>query len=212
MLLYERQAIALSKNITIGLTGPTGAGKSMIAHRCLARGFGIVDGDMVSKKIYTERPDLIKELAAAFGEDIISGNGGLDRRRLGSKAFASKENMLLLNKITHPPIIEEIQCQTDGIFKEGKSVAVIDAAALIESGFYKKCDLVALVYAPSEIRLARIMARDALDEKSARQRISAQPPIEFYREKADIIINNCPKYDLEREMTAFFEKIKRYSS
>lgn len=201
----------MSKNIIVGLTGPTGAGKSMVAHRCLAKGYGIIDGDVISREIYQQNPDLMKKLINAFGEDIIKDDGTLDRRKLGKKAFSSKENMLLLNKITHPPIVEEMERQIAAVFESGKNVAVVDAAALIESKFDRKCDFIALVYAPSEIRLERIMTRDGLDEKTARQRISAQMPIEFYKEKADIIINNYPQYDLEREMSLFFDKIKKHS-
>jgi len=200
------------KNIIVGLTGPTGAGKSMVAHRCLARGYGVVDGDIISREICQNGSPVIKKLAEAFGGDIVNPGGSLNRRLLGKRAFSSKENVALLNKITHPPIIEEMERQISEIFANEKNVAVVDAAALIESGFTEKCDLVAVVYSPSEIRLERIMTRDGLDEKTARQRISAQMPVEFYKQKADIIINNCPPYDLEMEMQAFFQKVEKACS
>ncbi|MCR4924945.1 MAG: dephospho-CoA kinase [Clostridiales bacterium] len=198
----------MSKNIIVGLTGQTGAGKSMVAHRCLAKNYGIVDGDVVCHEIYDNNRELTEELKNAFGDDILNSDGTINRKQLGKKAFSSKENIDMLNKITHPTIIAEISRQVKEIFKSGKNIAVVDAAALIESGFDKECDILAVVYAPSEIRLQRIMMRDGLDEKTARMRISAQKKAEFYKEKADIIINNCPPFDLEKEMMNFYKRVE----
>lgn len=182
----------------IGLTGKTGAGKSTVSK--MLEGFGafIIDGDKVAREVLNLSPDLELKLKAAFGSDIYE-NGVLLRKELAKRAFSSHENTELLNSIFHPVINKRLFELLNEAFKT-HSVAVVDAAAVIESGFYKSCDCLITVYAPESIRLERIMRRDSLTKEEAMRRINAQKDDEFYFSKSDIIINNFPPHDLSSQL------------
>lgn len=182
----------------IGLTGKTGAGKSTVSK--MLEGFGafIIDGDKVAREVLNLSPDLELKLKAAFGNDIYE-NGVLLRKELAKRAFSSHENTELLNSIFHPVINKRLFELSNEAFKT-HSVAVVDAAAVIESGFYKSCDCLITVYAPESIRLERIMRRDSLTKEEAMRRINAQKDDEFYFSKSDIIINNFPPHDLSSQL------------
>ena len=182
----------------IGLTGKTGAGKSTVSK--MLEGFGafIIDGDKVAREVLNLSPDLELKLKAAFGSDIYE-NGVLLRKELAKWAFSSHENTELLNSIFHPVINKRLFELSNEAFKT-HSVAVVDAAAVIESGFYKSCDCLITVYAPESIRLERIMRRDSLTKEEAMRRINAQKDDEFYFSKSDIIINNFPPHDLSSQL------------
>lgn len=182
----------------IGLTGKTGAGKSTVSK--MLEGFGafIIDGDKVAREVLNLSPDLELKLKAAFGSDIYE-NGVLLRKELAKRAFSSHENTELLNSIFHPVINKRLLELSNEAFKT-HSVAVVDAAAVIESGFYKSCDCLITVYAPESIRLERIMRRDSLTKEEAMRRINAQKDDEFYFSKSDIIINNFPPHDLSSQL------------
>ncbi|MGN0636064.1 MAG: dephospho-CoA kinase [Acutalibacteraceae bacterium] len=188
----------------IGLTGPTGAGKSTVSARLRERGFYIADGDAIAREVVAPGEPLLAHLAEAFGADILE-DGVLRRRELARRAFAGEDTLQTLNRLMHPAIekrmFERIAAHSDC------TAAVIDAAALIESGIYKRCNLVAVVTAPLEVRLARIMARDGLCEADAMVRIGAQHPEAFYTEKADVVLRNYPPYSIEAEIQKLLERL-----
>lgn len=189
----------------IGLTGPTGAGKSTVADALRSRGFYIADADAAARKVMQPGSPVLKALARVFGADILLPDGSPDRKVLASRAFASEENVQTLNRLTHPAIdrvlFDEIAMHTDA------PAAVIDAAALIESGIAAKCDLVAVVLAPVQTRLSRIMARDGLTREAALLRIGAQKDDAFYLSHADVVLRNDAEHDLPSEITKLLERL-----
>lgn len=193
----------------IGLTGPTGAGKSTVSRALSAHGFYVADGDAYARLVTAAGSPVLKELANAFGDDTILPSGGLDRRLLASRAFSSPEKTELLNSITHPAITERIFSDIKRAERDGFDTAVIDAAALIESGIAEKCDLLAVVTAPPEIRLERILSRDGMSRADALRRMEAQKNEEYYKEFADIIIRSYPPYSLESELSRLYEAAER---
>ncbi|MBE6771572.1 MAG: threonylcarbamoyl-AMP synthase [Ruminococcaceae bacterium] len=172
----------------IGLTGQTGSGKTTVADILKNKGYHIVDTDILARKA-VENPEVIALLTKRFGVDIIN-DGILDRRELARRAFASKDGTAALSAITHPEItrlaVEEIHTAE----KCGAKAAVIDAALLFDSPLVAICEKNISVIADEKLRLERIMNRDSLSEKDALLRMGAQPPAEYYTEKADIIIDN----------------------
>ena len=189
----------------IGLTGKTGAGKSTVSDKLKQLGAFVVDGDVVSREVLAMSPELLVELERAFGGDIAE-NGVLDRRLLASRAFKSEKTIKLLNSILHPAINNAIMKKVNGAF-ESFGVIIVDAAAIIESGFYEKCDKLAVVTAPESVRLERITERDEMTVKDALIRIKGQKPDAFYEEKADFIIKNYPPFDLDTELEPLIREI-----
>lgn len=172
----------------IGLTGQTGSGKTTVGKELQKLGCHIIDTDTLARKA-VENPEVIGALCKEFGDDIIV-NGTLDRRETARRAFATKEGRNALNAITHPEItrltVEEIhKAQADGA-----KAAVIDAALLFESCMPALCTKTVSVVADKNIRLERIIKRDGISQEDALLRMNAQPSEEYYREKADIVIEN----------------------
>lgn len=183
----------------VGIIGKTGAGKSTVSDYLRSKGAYIIDGDKVSREVLNNNSDLLGRLTDAFGEDILNTDGTLNRRMLARKAFSSLQKTDLLNSIMHPAINNAISDEVAEAFANYDVVAV-DAAALIESGFADKCDIVVTVHAPENIREQRIMKRDGISADDALIRINAQKPDDFYFSKSDIIINNYKPYSLNEQM------------
>ena len=91
----------------IGLTGPTGSGKTFFC--VIARAFGIetVNADTVARRVAAES-EVVDAVVAAFGQDILDG-GIIDRKKLAHKAFSSPENTDLLNRTMLPFIVDQIR-------------------------------------------------------------------------------------------------------
>ena len=193
--------------LIIGLTGKTGAGKSTVALKLKEKGCYIIDGDIIARQITEKGSDILPVLQKAFGDDILDENGCLIRHKLAQRAFSSKENTELLNSITHPEIKRRCEKEIDFAEDNGYKVAVIDAAAILEGDCKNLCQKIAVVTAPENIRLERILARDFITNEQAMTRIKAQKDDEYYFSQADIIIRNHPPYNIEEEFLKLEELI-----
>lgn len=184
-------------SFVIGLTGPTGAGKSSVTAVAEELGFKVVDCDELARVAVEKGSDGLDAVANVFGDDILNSDGTLNRAVLAQKAFSTPENTELLNKTVLPYIMmlvrEEIDCDR----------VLLDAPTLFESGADNLCDEVIAVISDEKTRLDRIMARDNIDEEAALLRIKAGKPDEFYIEKTDnIVYNDC-------ELSVFNLKIQK---
>lgn len=176
--------------VILGLTGPTGAGKGFVSQALAEKGFAVVDADRVAHDVMAEGSPCAAAVARAFGPEVLRPDGSLDRKALGALVFSSPEKLRRLNALSHPPILAQLRAELKAFAAAGYPVAVLDAPALFESGADRFCDRVAAVTADADIRLARIMARDGLDESRARQRIGGQPDTAFYTARADDVLQN----------------------
>ena len=192
----------------LGLTGKTGAGKSMVSSLLKERGCYIIDADKVAREILFPDSPVIGKLKETFGEDIVKYNGEVDRKLLAQKAFSSREETEKLNAITHPAIREKILDEIEIAKIEEYEVCVIDAAALLESRIRNDCDYIAVVFAPMDVRLKRIIERDNMSVTDAKRRIDAQKDDEFYLRNADIIIINDGVTDFQNELDKLFNFIE----
>lgn len=173
----------------LGITGPSGAGKSMVSKRLFEAGFADINADLAAREVVKKGKPCLTELAKAFGSDIIKKDGTLDRKFLAKLAF-SGDKVELLNKITHPFIIDKMKKDIKRAEENGKNYCVLDAPALFESGLDKICSKILCVTAPRELRLVRICARDGISEEQALERINAQPDDDYYKNGSDYIICN----------------------
>ncbi|MBR2893690.1 MAG: dephospho-CoA kinase [Clostridia bacterium] len=193
--------------LTIGLTGKTGAGKSTAALYLKEKGCHIIDGDVIARQITEKGSPVLLQLQQAFGEDILDEKGELIRKRLAERAFSSRQGTALLNSITHPEIKRRCQKEIALAKSMDCKAAVIDAAALLEGDCKELCEKIVVVTAPEDIRLERILARDAITRQQAATRIKAQRDDEYYFSQADIIIRNYPPYDIQDELLRLEELI-----
>lgn len=180
----------MSEVIVIGMTGPTGAGKSTVGHLLRQKGFSIIDADKTARKVTEMGSPTLAALCEAFGEDIIDENGALVRSALAAKAFADKESLDKLNAITHPAILSLIEEEIAALTESGKTKIIIDAPQLFEAGAEKFCSFILSVLADVETRIERITCRDSISRETALARIQAQKPDEFFIENSDMVIYN----------------------
>lgn len=193
----------LTKGIVIGLTGPTGAGKSSVAKELAALGCAVVDCDQIARQVTNSCEPCLRSLAKEFGEDILQ-NGVLDRKLLAARAFASPEKTQALNALTHPWIMKETKAQVQAALDSGKRFVVIDAPLLFEAGVDALCDEIMAVTVPFEKRLQRIMKRDGISEELARARMAAQHPESWYEQRAGKVVSGrLDEETLRRELQAY---------
>ena len=174
--------IDLTKPFTIGLTGPTGAGKSYVCEIFRQKGFKIIDCDKIAHELTAKNAPILTELASAFGEDVVK-NGELDRKLLASRAFDTKEHTKKLNSILHPAIAEKCK-------EEAQGLTVLDASQLFEANMQNDCYKVIGVLADEDVRIKRIIARDNITEQQAKLRMSAQFDNDYFIDNCDYIIYN----------------------
>ncbi len=196
----------------VGLTGPTGAGKSTVAAAFAEYGIKSIDADKVAREITQPGSPALSELTSAFGEDILNSDGTLNRMELAARAFKNERTTKLLNDITHPLIIMKIRRMIKELGESGEKIVIIDAPLLFESGIDSMCDKTVAVVADIDTRYERILARDHLSNKEARQRMSAQNEAYYYISKADFVIeNNAGKQELREAVAKAEQKIRSFA-
>ena len=178
------------KGQLIGLTGPTGAGKSTVCTSLMQRGWGVVDADATARLVTQPGQPCLVELAEAFGKDILTPDGALRRAVLADRAFSSPQDTQRLNAITHPHILRRIKEEVGQLYSSGKKLVALDAPLLFESGLAEGCAATVAVLAPAQQRLARIMQRDNITQTAAQKRMSAQPDDQFYLARASYVLYN----------------------
>ena len=188
----------------IGITGQTGAGKSTVCKALTKRGYHHIDADTLAKSLYQTGAPILTELQSAFGSQILTIDGELDKKALAAAAFQTPAATETINAIVHPAVTEKIRAILREQRKLGTKAVIIDAIALFESGENALCDRTVGVVAPEEIRLQRIMARDKLTKAEALLRIRAQKDEDFYKTHCDAVLRNYPPFSLEAEIQRIF--------
>ncbi len=176
--------------LILGVTGPTGAGKTTALRALEDLGAAVIDCDAVYHDLLRRPGPMLAELRARFGDDVFDEDGNLQRKALGAVVFGNPQDLRDLNAITHRYINAEIDHLLDQARAEGRPAAAVDAIALLESSLRDKCGCTVAVTAPDETRVRRVMARDGISEQYARTRVAAQRPSAFFEENCDYTLCN----------------------
>ena len=193
----------------IGITGPTGAGKSLLGEQLAAKGIPVIDADEVYHALLIPPSPCLDALRRAFGNDIFSPNGELNRQALSEIVFHDEEKLALLNQTVLDIVLDKIRKQIRRMAKAGKTVVAVDAPTLIESGFDRECTVVISVLSPSDIRIKRIMRRDHLDADRARARVQAQRKDAFYRAHSDhVLVNGGNREEFKKDVDGLLRALK----
>ncbi len=168
----------------IGLTGPTGAGKSTLAAHLRSVGCAVIDCDRFARQVMDGDPDCVAAIDAAFPGCVQ--RGAIDRRALGAKVFADPAALAVLDSIVNPRIVAALRAEVERADK----ALFLDGATLIQSGAVDLCDRLLVLLAPAGTRTGRIAGRDGLTDTAAGQRVASQPDDLYYLRAADFALYN----------------------
>ena len=192
----------------IGITGPTGAGKTTALNELVKLGGCIYDADAVYHELLKSNKALRDDLENRFGP-LTDEQGEFQRKKLGAIVFADPAALADLNAVAHRYVVAAIQKELEQAKADGVPCAAIDAIALFESGLADICDATVAITAPPEIRVRRIMEREGISEEYARSRVRAQKPDEFFTSRCGYnLVSDCANpEDFAARAKALFEVI-----
>ena len=195
----------------IGLTGGIAAGKSTVAKRWAEHGALEIDADQVARDVVEPGTVGLGRVVEAFGSDVLTADGELDRKQLAMQIFSDAGKRELLNSILHPLIKERTRQLLGEVPAE--SIVVYNVPLLVEAAVDHPFDLVVTVEAPEEEQLRRLVETRGLTESEARSRIAAQAkPIERAA-RADRILNSNQDINLLlRDTDALWRDILKLST
>jgi dephospho-CoA kinase len=171
----------------IGITGGIGSGKSMVCRIFSALGIPVYDADSRAKSVMTTDGIVISQIKKEFGVLSYYANGTLNREHL-AEAFKSPEKLKLLNEIVHPRVGYDYKQWVD---QQYAAYIIKEAALLFEAKSNLGLDKTIMVYAPMELRIKRVLQRDAhRTRQQVEAIISNQMPDEEKMKLADYIITN----------------------
>lgn len=185
--------------VFVGLTGQSGAGKTTIGKLFVEHNFGVINCDLVSRKVTCDGSNCLNDLVAEFSDKILSADHKLDRKALGEIVFTDNEKLLRLNEIIFPYITDKIISVAEYLIETGFKIIVFDAPTLFESSIDKICDIIVSVIADEDIRIERIINRDNISKELAVARIASQYDDDFFISQSDIIIKNNVSLHLLKE-------------
>lgn len=174
----------------LGITGPTGAGKTTALREVERLGGAVIDCDAVYHGLLEMDTALQDALEKEFGP-LRDERGSVDRKKLGAIVFNDPERLEALNAISWRAVTDRVGALLEAFREQGRSLAAIDAIALLESPLKELCKLTVAVLAPPEVRVRRIMAREGISEEYARARVKAQRPDTYFSQNCDrVLVNN----------------------
>ena len=174
----------------IGLTGGIATGKSAVAEIFRNKGVAVIDADPIAHQALVPSSPVFKELVQTFGQDVLSTDGGIDRKLLGQKIFANEKLRLKLDSIVHPYVRSQVALLKQKLNDQSCKLAIYDVPLLFEKNMQKDFDKIIVVTCDPQIQKTRLMKRNNLSEKEAAQRIAAQLPMSEKIRQADFVIEN----------------------
>jgi dephospho-CoA kinase len=193
--------------LRIGLSGGIGAGKSTVSSTFSDLGGIVVDGDVISREVVEPGTEGLAKLVEAFGEQILSDDGSLNRPALAAIAFGDEEKRQTLNGIVHPLVGTR---RAELIAAAGDDAVIVeDIPLLVESGMAPMFPLVIIVNADEDLRVKRLIEHRGFSEEDARARIKAQASEEQRRAVADVWLDNSGSADelVEQARTLWRQRI-----
>lgn len=188
--------------LKVGLTGSIAVGKSFVLGVLAELGCRVLDADLTARAVVAEGTPGLEAVVEAFGKEVLTAEGGLDRQKLGAIVFADEPKRQKLNSILHPFIIAaQDQQMREWERQDPKGIAVVDAALMIESGGYRRFDKLIVVHCRPEVQLQRLVSRDQLSRSDAEQRIAAQLSQEEKKKLADFLIDTSDGFESARRQT-----------
>jgi dephospho-CoA kinase len=196
--------------LRVGLTGGIASGKSTVAARLSEHGISVLDADRVVHDLYRAGAPGALAVADMFGSALLDASGTVDRARLAEKVFADPDALARLNARIHPMVRERLINWFTEREAAGDLLAVVEATLLVESGSFRRYDVLVVVSAPAEVRLERAVRRSGETEREGlKRRIASQLRDEEREKAADIVLTtNGSKEELLRKVDDLAGRLK----
>lgn len=174
----------------IGLTGGIASGKSTVAAILAEHGLPVIDADQLARDAVLPGSPGLRQVVAAFGDEVLKEDGSLDRAVLGERVFSDPAARSILEAILHPEIKLLAERRLEKLRNQGVPVVFYMAPLLIEAGVTDRVDDIWVVYVGREVQLERICARDSVSREAAGKRLAAQMPMDEKRAFGRVVIDN----------------------
>lgn len=162
----------------------------MVARELRALGATVVDADAVARDVVEPGTPAANDIRERWPH-VFDADGTLDRKALGQVVFDDLDALAELEAMIHPRIAERSAQLLSDARERGEPIAFYEAALIVERNLHESFDGLVVVSVPEALQVQRLIERDGLDEKAARQRLAAQLPLEKKLEHATDIIENA---------------------
>jgi dephospho-CoA kinase len=191
----------------LGLTGGIGSGKTLVCQIFETLGVPVYYADSAARELMNTDAGLVSGIRKMFGDEAF-GKDGLNRQYLADNVFGDHAKLSALNHLVHPAVRRDFIRWAAG--QEGAAYVIEEAAILFESGASAGMDLTVLVYAPEDVRISRVMKRDAITQEAVRRRMEHQMSEEQKMELADrVLVNDGSRMILPQVIDLHNELLKR---
>ncbi len=193
----------------IGLTGGIGSGKSTVASFLSELGATIIDSDKIGHEVYQPNTEVWRQIVKSFGEQILTRDNTIDRKKLGEIVFDCPELLKKLTNLVHPAIFQIVTNRIEEARKQGIEVVVLEGAVLFESGGDRLMDEVWTVAMDKDNVIRRVTARSGLSEGQICSRIQTQMSDAERIRRADVVIyNDGTLENLRVKVKELWDKLK----
>ncbi len=177
---------------TIGVVGPTGAGKSLVLRMLASLGAATIEADDLSRELLQPGAPLTQRIRAEFGDRFLCSDGSLKRGELAALIFSDEAARVRLNGIMYPAMVDLLRARLVALEASAAppELVAVEAANLLEMGGDRHVDVIVAVEAAQEIRRRRLEDRDGLSPDAALERIGAHSAAGLDRPDADFFIRN----------------------
>lgn len=183
----------------IGLTGNIATGKTTVGRMLEALGAVLIDADKVAYVAMAPGGSAYEAVTRAFGPDIVSADGTIDRRKLGTLVFSDSDRLHQLESLVHPHVIRAVEYQMTLC---RAPVVVVEAIKLLESGMAAAYEAIWVTTCDESTQVNRLMVDRGYDQSTAVQRVRAQPPQAEKITAADVVITTEGTLDSTHEQVA----------
>ena len=193
----------------IALTGGIACGKSKVSQLFKKLGAEVISLDELSRQVVTPDSKGLNQLIERFGDVILNADKTLNRKALRDILLKDKANQKLIEDILHPKILEKMQMEIE---KTKNKVIIVEIPLLVEKNLDYLFDRAIIVNCNEKNQLKRLIKRENISEKSAKQQISAQISAEERLEIAkklptDVIENNSQIFEMEEKVANLYQKL-----
>jgi dephospho-CoA kinase len=186
--------------VRVGLTGGVASGKSTVSALLRELGAVVIDADQLAREVVARGTPGLEKVVEAFGTDVLTAEGEMDRAKVGTIVFADEERRRVLESIVHPLVFERIVALESAAGEA--DLVVHDIPLLAESGRAATFDAVIVVDAPPEVQVERMVGDRGWTRADAEARIAAQATREDRRAIATYVIDNTGTLDDLRQRVA----------